>query len=82
MTADSSKIETDGVPSAPRRKAVRAAKKPRERTGPQADWKHVGGEVPPELYAKLVRAARKDTVPQSAILRWALADYLVSEDES
>jgi hypothetical protein len=52
----------------------------REGTGLQADWKHVGAQVPPELFGKLVAAARKDSVPQSAVIRWALADYFASTE--
>lgn len=85
MTANDSKIETAQAGATtqavkPRTKAKRSAAKPRPRTGPQADWKHVGGEVPPDMFDKVVAAARKDAVPQAAILRWALSDYFASAE--
>lgn len=46
----------------------------------QKGWKHVGGDIPPEMYAKLIAEARKNGVGYAAVLRWALADYLAEPE--
>lgn len=56
----------------------KAAGKPRTRSGPKADWKHVGADVPPETYEWFVAEAGRQGVPQSVVLRWALEDYRAS----
>lgn len=56
----------------------KAAGKPRTRSGPKADWKHLGADVPPDLYDWAVGEARRQGVPQTVVIRWALEDYRAS----
>lgn len=62
--------------------AAPAAKRkgPRERTGPKADWRHIGADVPPSMYDKLIAEATKQAVPYASVLRWALADYFAGSE--
>ena len=62
----------------------RQSEKPRrrERTGPKADWRHIGADVPQTMYENLIKEASKQGVPYAAVLRWALADYFAGQEAS
>lgn len=51
------------------------------RSGPKAEWKHIGADIPPTLYERFTAEAKRQGVPQAVILRWAVADYLGPDAE-
>jgi hypothetical protein len=48
----------------------------------RADWHHIGADIPPAMFSTLRAAAAKDGVPQSVVIRWALADWFAGAEAS
>lgn len=59
--------------------ASKTETKGRSRSGPKADWKHIGADIPPTLHDRLVDEAKKQGVPHTVVIRWALSDYFAGE---